>query len=269
MTNKLNSKSKLGLVTIAILASAGTVFAQDSSVGISGSANVGTNPRPPITYDNGEEHKQGRPGFFGKLFGGERKEIREEYRDGRNEAVSELKMGMQEKRDWRNGSTTPGMATPTPWKDFRGDMRDMRQDMRAKMASITDAQMVTISAKLGITVDALKAQIASGTPLRQIIGDKISREDMMKIMPMMGMMASGTASGTMMMHDRNDRDYDQKTQKGFFNSIREKLFGPRNDDSNDMQMDTRMMMNASGTAVMHANGEPQGIRGFFKRMFGF
>ena len=164
-------------------------------------------------------------------------------------------------RVWMNASSSVGAnASGTPrWGNFKEDMNKMRDDMRGKMASLTDAQIISISAKLGVTADVLKAELATGTPLRAIIGNKITKEDMMAIFPNMGMMASGSAptSVNMIMHP-------PMPPQGFFNSIREKLFGGGEDMNGHADVD----VNASGSM----QGEPihdNPIRNFFKRIFNF
>jgi hypothetical protein len=182
-------------------------------------------------------------------FKGERKELRQEFRDD-----------MQERHDWMMGSTTPGMATPTPWRNMRDNMKDMREDMRGKMASLTDAQMASITAKLGITIDQLKAQLATGTPLRQIVGNKISREDMMNIMP--PMMGTRTmATGSMPIWRDHSGDDRPEPPQGFFNSMRMRFFGGNDQDNNG---------NVDANANVNANANPNvGFGGFFRRLFNF
>jgi len=230
----------------------------------------------------GEGRPQDGGGFFQRILGemrGERKddrqEMRGEFKDDKMEARQDFKEGMMERRDYMMGSSTPGSATPTPWKDFRKDMKDIRGEMKDKMnsmmprmASVTDAQVVAISAKLGVTVESIKAQMASGKSLREIIGNKITREEMETIIPR-PMMASGTnATGSMTREER--RDENRRNPQGFFNSLRMKLFG--GDENNNDQDQGGAMVNASGSMQVETQVDDRpgrGVREFFKKFFNF
>lgn len=257
----MKTKNILSVLAITTLVASTAVFAQDANVSAQANVNMGGQGRgQPPQGMNRPPHGEG--GFFQNMFGGmrgERKEVRQEFRDEKHELQQNFRDDMNERREWMMGSTTPGMATPTPWKNYKEGMGKMREDMRGKMASLTEAQMASITAKLGITVDQLKAQLASGTPLRQIIGDKIPREDMMKIMPMpmMGsttMMGTGTFATNTRPFMRGDRP-----GQGFFNSIRQSLFGQDNREENNYG-------EVNGNAEINAN---PGIGNFFRRLFGF
>lgn len=227
----------LAVVTLVATSSA---FAQD--------ANVNASAR--VDFDGPNGGMMGRPGQGG---------MGRPPQGGPNggpqgEGEGQGRMGM---RGWMRGSTTMPMMASTTWKEFKGDMKQMREDMKGRMASLTDAQVSAIALKLGITVDALKAKLATGTPLRLIIGNKISREDMMKIMPM-PMMGSGTmATGSMPMMRNQNRE-----PQGFFNSMRERFFGPRQRQGDDGNMEVSGDVNANVEVST-------GLGGFFKRLFNF
>lgn len=239
----LLSKNKFAFLALTTVVATTVAFAQNANVNTSASINVGA----PV---------QGGPGMMGRV-----RDMRQDFREE-----------MHDKMDWRNGSGTPGSATPTPWKDLRGNMQNLRADMQGMMASITanltDAQKTAIAAKLGITVSALQAEIASGTPLREIIGNKISREDMMQIIQ--PMMASGTMQSEMHM-------MTQPRPRGFLNSLLGKIFG--NDDDNNHMMppqdgDGNMMYgngsaNVNASADVDTDGPVGGIKNFFKNLFHF
>lgn len=235
----------VGVLTVTTLIATSIALAQNANVNGSADINVQGNPPPP-----------GRGGFLNGMRNGwkdERHEIRNEFREDRNEAFQDFKEGMKERRDFMHGSSTQGMATPTPWKNFRDDMKNIREDMRGKMASLTADQLIQISGKLGITVDELKIKLASGTPLRTIVGDKISREEMMKIMPMMG---SSSASGTRPMWG-NRGNGDHRPPQGFVNQLRNQLmsiFGGQTEGSAEVSAE--------------ANTEVK-IPNFFKKLFNF
>jgi gas vesicle protein len=209
-------------ITTGVLATtlvATSVFAQD---------NRGPGMPPP-----GE-----RRGEWGQEVRGMRQEYREgrqemrgEFREDMKEARGEFKEGMKERREWmmQNASGTASGTMPTPWKNMREDMKDarkefkegmkdlrdkmkdeMREMMPPRMASLTATQTAAIAGKLGITVDALNAQLASGTKLKEIIKDKIKPEDMKAILP------PRVASMTKAIQEQ-----------GFFNNFRSRLFGPR------------------------------------------
>lgn len=231
----MKTKNKYAVLALATLVATSVALAQD---------NGGQGSMPP--QGGMPPPREGRPGMMGQ--------IRQEFREDRGEARTQFKEDMKARRDWMHGSTTPGMATPTPWKNYRENMKDIREDFRGKMASLTEAQVASITAKLGITPAELKAQLASGTPLRQIIGNKISPEDMGKILPPPPMrMGSGTmATDTRMMFRERPR--------GFFNSIRASIFGENPEGMGD-----------NGEFNQGPNeGEPKpGIGNFFKRLFNF
>lgn len=194
-----------------------------------------------------------------------RKEIRQEYREERKEAVGEFREDMKERRAW-NAANASGTATgtkPTPWKNLREDMKDaregvredfkdMREDMKGKfkdmrgmmpprMATMTATQTAAIASKLGITVDALNAQLASGTKLKEIIKDKIKPEDMKNILP------PRVASMTRAVQEQ-----------GFFNNFRARLFGARQEVVEQVQ-------NEYGE--IEEVGKPIRGTGFFQRLF--
>lgn len=234
-------------------------MAQDASVS-------GGPGRPPMN--------DGIVGQIRNIFNRERQETREEFRDSRGEARGQLKDDMMQRKEWMQNGSSTGMATPTPWKNYKENMKEARGEMKEeikdirgnvmmKMASVTDAQITTISSKLGISADVLKAQLASGTPLRQIIGNKISPEEMMLIMPKV-MMGSGTmATGTrpsMWNENREDRQERREARReenprGFFNAIRARLMGT----STDVGVDTNLQAEVNNS----------GIRNFFKKLFNF
>ncbi len=207
----------------------------------------------------------GPRGEFRKEVREERKEIRQEFREDRKEAVGEFKEGMKERRMWnaQNASGTATGTKPTPWKNLREDMKDaregaredfkdMREDMKGKfkdmrgmmpprMATMTATQTAAIAGKLGITVEALNAQLASGTKLKEIIKDKIKPEDMKNILP------PRVASVTRAIQEN-----------GFFNNFRARLFGTRQEVVEQVQ-------NEYGEIEEVA--KPIRGTGFFQRLF--
>jgi hypothetical protein len=246
----MKTKKIIGLVAVTAIVATSVALAQDANV--SGGANINANADIQVGGNPGGPGHPPRPGILNQLFGSfkdDRREVRQEFGDERKELREEFKENMKERREWMMGSTTPGMATPTPWKNYREGMKDMREEMRGKMASLTEAQMASITAKLGITVQELKVKLASGTPLREIIGEKISREDMMRIMP--PMMASGTMGTNTRPH------FDGRRPQGFINSIRNMIFGGENE--------LGVEANASATAQVNGNG----LGAFLRRIFNF
>jgi hypothetical protein len=263
-TNKL-----IGLLAITSLALAGGVFAQEANVTADVNVNANVNSGGPGMPPPG--NRPPRPGFMNQIFGSfreERKDLRQDFQDDKADARGEFRDDMKARMEWRMGSTTGSttMATPTPWKNYRENMKDARQDFRdgmknlkgdmmGRMASLTEAQMASITAKLGITLEQLKLQLASGTPLREIIGDKISHEDMMKIMP--PMMGTDTRS-----------QFGDRRPQGFINSLRSLFFGgnrgEENGDGEGAQVEGNASVNASG------NVNPGvGFGNFFRRLFNF
>jgi hypothetical protein len=202
------------------------------------------------------------PGERRGEWGQEIRGMRQEFREDRKEAVGEFKEGMKERRMWNalNASGTATGTKPTPWKNLREDMKDVREgaredfrEMRDKikdemkrmlpprMASLTATQTAAIAGKLGITVDVLNAQLASGTKLKEIIKDKIKPEDMKQILP------PRVASVTRAIQEQ-----------GFFNNFRSRLFGPR-------EVEIHQSQNEFGE-IEEVEKPIQG-NGFFRRLF--
>lgn len=279
LTNKI-----IGTIATATLVTTSFVFAQSGAPDMP-PPGPGVEARGEMYTNVETENQVPRPGgLFQRFFGNkeERKEIRHEFHVDMKDAKEDLKQGIMEKRDYMMGSTTPGSATPTPWKDFRKEIRDargefrdeisdFRGDIRAKVASLTETQVAAIAVKLGITVETLKAQIASGTPLRDIVKDKMTREELDAIIPRP---ATGTmATETMMRMEK--REERREERRGFFNSLRERFFG--GGTSASANVETGAQMNADGTMMdasvnTTANAQivtPESIRNFFKRIFGF
>jgi hypothetical protein len=259
---KINSMKKilgtLALTSVASLVATSFVFAQSDLNGL-----------PP--------GQPGRPGEMRKEMMGEmrqeykegRKEIRGEYREDMKEARGEFREGMKERRMWnaQNASGTATGTKPTPWKEmredmkdarkeFKGDMKDMRDDMKNKMNKgvgefmrnnpvLNATQTAAIAAKLGITVDVLNAQLASGTKLKEIIKDKIKPEDMRNILP--PRMATFTK---------------ELENKGFFGRLRGGLFG-------ENKPVFEQKMNEFGEVTISTTTISVPATPFWKKMFGF
>jgi hypothetical protein len=169
-------------------------------------------------------------------FGDDRREAINEYKNKREEIRKDFREEMSARREYMMGSGTPGIATPTPWRNLKEGMRDARKDlkedmkdakgemkermqnmrddmksmMRPRMATLTATQTAAIAAKLGISLETLNAQLASGTKLKEIIQDKIKPEEMKLIIP------PRVSSITKAIEER-----------GFFNNFRSRLLGPR------------------------------------------
>jgi hypothetical protein len=218
----------------------------------------GMPPPPPGVRENRQEYREERQGRRG------------EFREDMKEARGEFREGMKERREWmmsgntdplgQNASGTASGTMPTPWKNMREDMKDARKDfkegmkdmrdkmkdemksmMPPRMASLTATQTAAIAGKLGITVDALNAQLASGTKLKEIIKDKIRPEDMKAILP------PRVASMTKAIQEQ-----------GFFNNFRSRLFGPR-------EVEIHQSQNEFGE--IEETEKPVQSNNFFRRLF--
>lgn len=200
----------------------------------------------------------GPRGEFRKEVRENRQEIRQEFREDRKEAVGEFKEGMKERRMWnaQNASGTATGTKPTPWKnlredmkdarkDFKEGMKDMRDEMRNKMPPLNATATAAIASKLGITVDALNAQLASGTKLKEIIKDKIKPEEMKQILP--PRMATFTK---------------RMEEGGFFNRIRAGIFG----EKKEVFQET---INEFGEVTISTTTISVPATPFWKRIFGF
>jgi len=101
----------------------------------------------------------------------------------------------------------PGVASNTPWKEFKQEVKDIRQEYRQDVKAImkdnlmlrfenlTEAQISALAMKLGITAEAFKSQMTNPVALWAIIQAKITKEDLMQIVPpATGTMATRTTS---------------------------------------------------------------------------
>lgn len=257
-------------ITTAFLAStlvATGVFAQ-TGTGAPQGRPEGIPPPPPgerrgewgqQVRENRQEYREGR------------QEMQDQFREDMKEARNEFREGMKERKQWQMnyGENASGTATgtasgtrPTPWKDFKEDMKEARKEFREgmgemrdkmkdemrgmmgkgmRMATLTATQTATIAGKLGITVDALNAQLASGTKLKEIIKDKIKPEDMKAILP------PRVASITRPIQEQ-----------GFFNNLRSRLFGPR-------EVEVHQSQNEFGE--IEETEKPVQSNNFFRRLF--
>ncbi len=251
------NKKLLGTLAITSLVATSFAFAQSGSVNVEANVNVDTGNMPPPPGE--------RRGFFGKIFGGEgqerreerredRKEIRGEVREDMKEARGEFREGMKERREWnmQNASGTATGTKPTPWKNLKEDMKDIKKefrgdmkDMMKNMPVLNATQTAAIAVKLGITVDALNAQLASGTKLKEIIKDKIKPEEMKLILP------PRMATFTKVMQEG-----------GFFSRIQAQVFG-------DSKVVMEQNVNAYGEVTISTTTISVPATPFWKRFFNF
>jgi hypothetical protein len=192
---------------------------------------------------------EGRPGMRQEF----REERREDIKEIRGEMMDEKKdfrADMKERKQYMMGSTT-GMATPTPWKNLKGDMKDIKKDFmedrredRQAFKPLNATATAAIATKLGITAEALKAQLASGTKLKELIKDRISPEEMKNILP------PRVATFTRAVQEN-----------GFFNNVRAKIFGQRREV-------IEQKMNEFGEVEENVSPDTTN-RPFWKRFFGF
>jgi hypothetical protein len=154
-----------------------------------------------------------RGGLWKRLFGErreERKEFREERKDDRQEfrqdvkgAREDLKQGIKERRDFMASTTATG-TVPTPWKDFRKEIKEVKKDFikdrkediknfkeekREDIRKFIGAgflQNATATAmlaqKLGTTTAALQQMAVSGT-LHTFMKTKVGSDDINKFIP--------------------------------------------------------------------------------------
>jgi len=191
-----------------------------------------------------------------------RPEMRQEFRQERREDIKEMRgevmnvrkefqEGMKDLKTWKQSSTTATGTRPTPFKDMREDMKNIKNDFmqdrredRQAFKPLNATATAAIAAKLGITAEALKAQLASGTKLKELIKDKISPEEMKNILP--PRIATFTRA---------------VQENGFFNNVRSKLFGQRKEII-EQKMDE--------FGEVQENVTPDTTdRPFWKRFFGF
>ncbi len=171
------------------------------------------------------------------------------------QARDQFREEMRAKRDFINGSTTPGTATPTPWKSFRENVKDIKNDFHNEMRddkkefgikpkALNATATAAIATKLGITAESLQAQLASGTKLKEIIKDKITPEEMKQILP------PRVATFTKVTEE-----------KGFFGNLRSRIFGPKEELVERKIDEYGQITEATSTEKMPAP--------FWKRFFGF
>ncbi len=215
-------------LAIASLVATGASFAQE----------IVPPPAPPIPYN---------------MLNGRPEDIREAQLKVR-EAQEKFHKEMKERRDFMHGSTTPNMATPTPWKNFRENVKDIKNDFREEMRGdrqefkmprpLNATATAAIAAKLGITPENLQTQLASGTKLKEIIKNKISPEEMKQILP------PRVATFT-----------KEVEEKGFFGNLRAKIFGPKQEVFERKIDEYGQVTEATSTEKM--------TMPFWKRFFGF
>jgi hypothetical protein len=255
-------KNKFSYLALATFAATSLAFAQgvdvNANVNVDAQVNAGGMPPPP-PQGGGQPGQRGE--FMNRFMHGWRGQDGDQ-RPPRNDNDDRGQGGPRGewKEDMQMMMNASGTATST--RAMWG--MKMRSDMRAMVASITDVQANTIAAKLGITVAELRAKLASGTPLREIINGKITREEMMQIFPMMG---STTASGTMGHWDNGNRNGEGPRQhpQGLLNSLRNLFFGGQGDNNMPPpQGEGNVEANANANANVQA-----GFGGFFKRFFNF
>ena len=186
-TNKI-----LGLGTVSVILSV-VAFAQQGGNNDRGQVMIEGEVGAGISQNDQRPPRQ--PGFFERLFGaGQRREERED-RDGREDHG---RQDDNQQGDWGRsqimGSTTVMASITTAM--MRGEFGEkMQERMRGMMKNLPIEVVGAIATKLGMATATLQAQIASGTSIRAIIGNKMSLEDLRKIMSTMGsttMMASVT-----------------------------------------------------------------------------
>lgn len=233
-------------------------------------AQIGTNdtqmPPPPKKPGMMGEYKQERTEDR-KDFREERKEDMKAVKENMLEAKESFKEAVKEKRAYMLASTTATGTKPTPWKDlnkdmkeikkeYMGDRKDDRQDFRQerrddrkelgifKPKPLDDNQKIVIAGKLGITVEALAAQLASGTKLKELVKDKITPEEMKQILP------PKVATFTRAI-----------IEKGFFNNFRSRIFGERKEM-------VKEGTNEFGEVVVDVS-EDESPKPFWKKFFNF
>lgn len=231
-------KTKKILTTLAVtsLVATGASFAQDAN-------QPGQMP----------QQGQTRPGMMREF----RQEKHENIRDSKErmmQARDQFRNEMEERKEFMHGSTTPGMATPTPWKNFRENVKDIKNDFRDEMRDdrqefkmqrpLNATATAAIALRLGITPENLQAQLASGTKLKEIIKNKIPPEEMKQILP------PRVATFTKRIED-----------DGFFANIRSKLFGPRQEVMERKVDEYGQVTEATSTEKV--------VMPFWKRFFGF
>ena len=243
-------------LALASLLSTSMAFAQTGAVvetEVQMEANT-TMPAPPPRP----------PGIIQRVIGNvneERKEIRQEFREGMMDAKADLKQGMMDRRAYMMASGTASGTRPTPMKDFRESVKDLREEVRDGRADLRKDMMMrinatataAIAAKLGITSEALQAKLASGTPLRELVKGVLTEEEMRAILPPMSSSS-----------ERGERKGLLDKPQGFFNSIRARLFGTGN-SNNPASAET----NVEANVEVQAETTDRPIRNFFRRFFNF
>jgi hypothetical protein len=186
---KITTKTSLLLATTLFVASA--TFAQ--AQGNQGRGGFFENLRNQIFGERQQERQN---------FADDRKEDSKDFRNDMNDARENLRKGIQERRDFM-ASTTASGTTPTPWKDFRnevkdakkdfiqerkGDMKNFKEDRKEDMKKFVGAGFLqnatataNLATKLGTTTAALQQMAASGT-LQAFINNKLPKVEADKIM---------------------------------------------------------------------------------------
>jgi hypothetical protein len=93
------------------------------------------------------------------------KGARKEFADDRREDVKELRGDIKDEV-----------------KDMRDKMHDMMPDNSLKTRLMATATIEALAAKLNVSTSSILDRVASGTKLKEIIGDKIDRSEIAKIL---------------------------------------------------------------------------------------
>jgi hypothetical protein len=144
----------------------------------------------------------------------ERRDDIREFREGRREDVKVLMEKGKEMRDEFKAMKASGTVSSTTRKEMRDEARDMKKEfmnerhedksnfmddrkgdrkefmdeMKDKMPKIMGfiknaTATAAIAARLGMSTTTLQAQLASGTKLKDIIKDKVTKEELRSFFP--------------------------------------------------------------------------------------
>ncbi len=151
------------------------------------------------------------------------KEVRKEFIKERHEEIKDLRKGIKE-----------------DIKDAREEMRGMIPDSSLKTRLMATATIEALALRLGVPTSTIFDRVASGTKLKEIIGDKISRDEMAKLLPPM-------------VHERLASSSESVVPK-----LLQKIFGARKET-------VISSIDENGEVVIEVKANV----GFFRKLFGF
>ncbi len=143
-----------------------------SAVALSASAQYATPTRPELRADMSKEVK------------GEVRDMRDAMRSATASGTGMVSTSSREDMKNQIKGVRKEFAKDRyeDRKNMIDKMKEMHSDNSLKSRLMATATIEILAAKLGVSTSSLFNRVASGTKLKEIIGDKVSRDEMAKIL---------------------------------------------------------------------------------------